>query len=65
VVGLVLVDADPRSARERLRRELQADLARLAGDGTLEWATKSGHFVHHDEPVLVVAAIRALVLSAR
>ena len=56
---------EQRSARERLRRELQLDLARRAGDGTLEWGTKSGHFVHHDEPALVVAAIRALVLSAR
>lgn len=56
---------EQRSARERLRRELQVDLARLAGEGTLEWGTKSGHFVHHDEPALVVVAIRALVLSAR
>ena len=58
-------NSEQRSARERVRRELQADLATRAGDGTLEWATKSGHFVHHDEPALVVAAIRALVLSAR
>jgi pimeloyl-ACP methyl ester carboxylesterase len=56
---------DQRQRREQLRRALQQELSRLSEMGTLVVAEKSGHFVHHDEPALVVAAIRALVLSAR
>ncbi len=39
-----------RAAREELRRELQRDLVRRAGTGSVTWAERSGHFVHQDKP---------------
>ncbi len=54
-----------RAAREQLRRELQMDLTRRAGRGSLTWAGRSGHFVHQDEPALVELAIRELILLER
>jgi pimeloyl-ACP methyl ester carboxylesterase len=54
-----------RAAREELRRELQRDLVRRAGTGSVTWAERSGHFVHQDEPALVEAAIRELILLQR
>ncbi|MGQ0646158.1 MAG: alpha/beta fold hydrolase [Gemmatimonadaceae bacterium] len=57
--------SDQRQRREALRRELQEDLVRTATYGRLLVATASGHFVHHEEPELVVGAIRELVDSQR
>ena len=50
-----------RRRREAIRQESQAGLARLSSRGELVIAKKSGHFVHHEEPELVVAAVRKLV----
>jgi pimeloyl-ACP methyl ester carboxylesterase len=52
---------DQRRRREDLRRSLQADLATLSTSGELVVAVRSGHFVHHDKPDVVVSAIRRLV----
>jgi pimeloyl-ACP methyl ester carboxylesterase len=52
---------DQRRRREEIRQAAQADLARLSPSGELLVATASGHFVHHDEPELVVSAVRKLV----
>lgn len=50
-----------RVRREAIRQEAQAGLARLSPRGELVIAKESGHFVHHEEPLLVVAAVRKLV----
>lgn len=57
--------AEQRRRREQLRVDLQADLARLSRAGELVVATRSGHFVHHEEPSLVVEAIRKVVTAWR
>ena len=54
-----------RQRREQLRRTLQRELAALSPTGTLIFADSSGHHVHHDQPHLVVSAIRQLVETAR
>ena len=53
--------AEQRRRREELRQALQADLATLSPAGELVVATRSGHFVHHEQPEVVAAAIRKLV----
>ena len=47
--------------REELRQALQAELATLSPAGELVVAERSGHFVQHDQPEVVAAAIRKLV----
>lgn len=54
-----------RQQREGLRRSLQQELSTLSPEGRLVTAVRSGHHVHHDEPALVVAAIRDLVARFR
>lgn len=56
---------DQRRRREALRVALQEELSRLSRTGRLVVATRSGHFVHHDEPAVVVTAVRSLVERAR
>ena len=58
-------NAEQRRRREQLRRDLQAELARLSPAGRLVVATRSGHFVHQDEPDVVVEAIRGVVNQRR
>ncbi len=53
--------SDQRRRREELRKTIQADLAALSSRGELMVAAHSGHFVHQDEPEVVVAAIRKIV----
>ena len=53
--------ADQRTRRETLRVALHRELATLSPEGRLVVAAKSGHHVHHDEPDVVVAAVRDLV----
>lgn len=53
--------AEQRRRREELRQALQADLATLSPAGELVVAERSGHFVHHDQPEVVAAAIQKLV----
>jgi pimeloyl-ACP methyl ester carboxylesterase len=49
----------------RLEARFQARLAGLSSNAIHVVATGSGHFVHEDEPDVVVAAIRAVVEAAR
>lgn len=46
---------------EQIRQELQQDLVHRSPRGKQIIATKSGHFIHHDEPELVVNAIREVL----
>jgi pimeloyl-ACP methyl ester carboxylesterase len=57
--------AEQRRRREQLRVDLQADLARISSAGELVVARQSGHFVHHEEPSLVLEAIRKVVTAWR
>jgi len=50
-----------RAERDTLRQVLQAELAHSFPQGRLVVAENSGHFIHHDEPALLVAEIRRLV----
>jgi pimeloyl-ACP methyl ester carboxylesterase len=54
-----------RADREALRKRLQAELAHSFPQGRLVVAEHSGHFIHHDEPALLVAEIRRLVDARR
>jgi pimeloyl-ACP methyl ester carboxylesterase len=46
---------------EEIRQELQQDLVHRSAKGKQIIATRSGHFIHHDEPELVVSAIREVI----
>jgi pimeloyl-ACP methyl ester carboxylesterase len=46
-------------------RQLQRELARLVPGGRLMIATESGHDIHHEQPELVLDAIRDVVLAVR
>jgi pimeloyl-ACP methyl ester carboxylesterase len=50
---------------EQIRQELQQDLVHRSAIGKQIIATRSGHFIHHDEPELVVNAIREVVDATR
>lgn len=50
---------------ERLWLELQADLVSLSSNSTQIIAEKSGHFIQHEQPELVVEVICRLVESLR
>jgi pimeloyl-ACP methyl ester carboxylesterase len=77
-VPLVVLTAASRAAREalgidwapvdaflRVVRGIDAEIAALCPRGRQVLAERSGHFVHHDEPELVVAAVRDVVEAAR
>jgi pimeloyl-ACP methyl ester carboxylesterase len=49
---------------EQLRIEMQKDLAQRSTRGTFQFAERSGHMIHQDEPELVVEAIRRIVKAA-
>jgi pimeloyl-ACP methyl ester carboxylesterase len=59
--------SDPRLAEadERLWRTLQAEIAGLVPNSKHVIAEKSGHDIHHEQPDLVVAAIRSVVEAVR
>jgi pimeloyl-ACP methyl ester carboxylesterase len=46
-------------------RQLQRELAQLVPGGRLVIATESGHDIHHEQPELVLDAIRDVVLAVR
>jgi pimeloyl-ACP methyl ester carboxylesterase len=46
-------------------RQLQRELAQLVPGGRLVVATESGHDIHHEQPELVLDAIRDVVLAVR
>lgn len=50
---------------ERLRRDQQADLARLSRHGTLRFAANAGHNIHLEDPALVTRAIREVIEQIR
>ena len=51
--------------QERGATELQADLATLVPDAHLVIAEESGHFIHEEQPDLVVQAIQDVVVAVR
>jgi pimeloyl-ACP methyl ester carboxylesterase len=57
--------AEQRMRREQIRKALQGNLARMHPRGELIIANRSGHFVHRDEPQLVVSTLRDLVSELR
>lgn len=62
-------EADPRIAPllpkfEEIRQELQRELVRRSPRGRQTVARQSGHFIHWDEPELVVEAIKRVVDAA-
>jgi pimeloyl-ACP methyl ester carboxylesterase len=50
---------------EQIRQELQQDLVHRSAKGKQIIATRSGHFIHRDEPELVVSAIREVIDATR
>jgi pimeloyl-ACP methyl ester carboxylesterase len=50
---------------EQLWRQLQQELAQLVPGGRLATATESGHDIQHEQPELVLDAIRDVVLAVR
>lgn len=50
---------------EELRIKLQEDLARRSSRSRHIFAEKSGHMIHHDQPELVINAIRQVVEATR
>lgn len=58
-------DDERGNLREALWRELQTDLALRSALGAQLIARHSGHFIHLDQPELVVQAIRVVVDVAR
>ena len=50
---------------QKVHREWEEDLARLSSDSKFVVAEKSGHFIHRDQPDIVIDAIRSVVGEAR
>jgi pimeloyl-ACP methyl ester carboxylesterase len=50
---------------ERLWRQLQRELAHSVPGGRLTVATNSGHDIQHEQPELVLDAIRDVVRAVR
>jgi pimeloyl-ACP methyl ester carboxylesterase len=50
---------------EQIRQDLQQDLVHRSPKGKQIIAARSGHFIHHDEPELVVSAIREVIDATR
>lgn len=50
---------------EEIRLELQQELVRRSAKGRQIIAEKSGHFIHRDQPELVIEAIRQVLEEAR
>jgi pimeloyl-ACP methyl ester carboxylesterase len=55
----------PVDAFLRVTRGIGEETAALSPRGRHVVAERSGHFVHHDEPELVLAAIEEVVRAAR
>jgi pimeloyl-ACP methyl ester carboxylesterase len=53
------------AADERLWRHLQNEIAALVPHSTHAIATRSGHDIHHQQPQLVITAIRRVVQAVR
>ena len=59
---IVLTQSRPRD--DPLLRE-QKQLAAFSSNSSLVVATKSGHFIEHDQPALIVEAVRQVLRAAR
>jgi pimeloyl-ACP methyl ester carboxylesterase len=57
--------AEAVQQRESIWREMQAELAALSTSGKLIIAEQSSHNIHHDQPELVIDAIRQVVEAVR
>lgn len=55
----------PWDALEAVHQELQQDLAALAPGARQVIATRSGHYIHLEQPELVIEAIRQVVAGVR
>ena len=55
----------PVAAERQLRHQLHADLAGLVPNGEHVIAHRSGHFIHRQQPELVITAIADVVTAAR
>jgi pimeloyl-ACP methyl ester carboxylesterase len=55
----------PSAATEQIMLAMQADLATLVPNGRLSIAREAGHYVHQDQPTLVIEAIRQVVAGSR
>jgi pimeloyl-ACP methyl ester carboxylesterase len=55
----------PIEDEERLHRELQEDLATLVANGRYVLAEESGHYIHLEQPGLVIDALSAVVAAVR
>jgi hypothetical protein len=53
------------AAGVEIRRRLQGETFQVASDGAHIVTTRSGHFIHVDEPALVTDAIRRVINLAR
>lgn len=58
---IVLTRTPSDSALSPLWQKLQADLATLSTNSTHIIAEKAGHNIHHDDPMLVVEAVRQMI----
>jgi pimeloyl-ACP methyl ester carboxylesterase len=55
----------PVEALQRVETELQREFLKLSPRSRHILAERSGHFIHHDEPELVIEAIRRVAAEAR
>ncbi len=55
----------PGDAMEAIMLAMNTDLATLAPNARLSIASQSGHYVHQDQPGLVIEAIRQVVVGVR
>jgi pimeloyl-ACP methyl ester carboxylesterase len=60
-----LPDSNKYNAYISLREELQKDLLNLSTESTWCYAKKSGHFVHHYQPELVIEQILNLIPAVK
>jgi pimeloyl-ACP methyl ester carboxylesterase len=61
----VLTRTPSKSALSPIWQKLQADLATLSTNSTHLIAEKAGHNIHHDDPKLVVEAVRQIVMGLK
>jgi pimeloyl-ACP methyl ester carboxylesterase len=65
VVTAEVIEDEWLATVPRLEARIQARLAGLSSNAIHVVAAGSGHFIHEDDPDVVVAAIRAVVAAAR
>lgn len=58
-------DVWPMAALRTVWEPLQFELAQLSSKGKHVFAQESGHFIHHDEPELVIDAIQEVIVAVQ